>query len=166
MRTINDVACGELRWITPTNELSFELRTAADEVVGRLQLDQSWRGDSDTADQRWTFKREGFWHPRVTVRVPGTDVNLAIFYTSWKKGGTLELDGGRWLRLRLPNLLRWKWSWTDMHGKPLVHLEKGLLMRDGRVTIEADAAESPEVPLLVVLGWYLLVIWALDAQSD
>jgi hypothetical protein len=162
MRTVNDVAESELRWVNPTNDLSFELRTAADEVVGRLQLDAERRGDSDTADQRWTFKQVGFWHRRVTVRIPGSDINVAMFHVSWKKGGTLELDGGRWLQLRLPSLLKWQWTWTDMYDKPLVHLKKALLGFEGQVTIEPDAAASPEVPLLVVLGWYLLVLWALD----
>jgi hypothetical protein len=162
MRTINDVASGELRWVDPTNELSYELLTGAEEVVGRLRLDAKQRGDSDTANERWTLTREGFWHPRVTVRAPGSDADVAIFHTSWKKGGILELDGGRWLRLRLPTLTRWKWTWTDMHDRPLVHLGHGFLMKNGQVTIEPDAAESPDVPLLAVLGWYLLVIWAMD----
>ena len=162
MRTISDVALGELRWVNYTNELAFELRTSGDEVVGHLQLDADQRGDSDTAGQRLTFRREGFWHPRVTVRIPGSDANVAIFHTSWKKGGTLELDGGRWLRLRLPSLMRWKWTWTDMNDRPLVHLGHGFLMKDGQVTIEPDAAASPDVPLIVVLGWYLLVVWAMD----
>ena len=161
MRTINEVAQADLLWMSDTNEHSFELR-AGDEVVGRLQLGDKQRGDGDAANERWTFRREGFLRQRVTVRVPGSDANVAIFHVSWKKGGILELDRGRWMRLRLPSLWRWKWTWADMYGRPLVHLENGLFMRDGQVTIEPDAAAAPDVPLLVVLGWYLLVVWALD----
>jgi len=36
---------------------------------------------------------------------------------------------------------------------------------ESHVEIEKGAAASPDVPLLVVLGWYLLVLTALDAQS-
>jgi hypothetical protein len=164
MRTINQVANGELRWINPTNELAFELR-AGDELVGQLQFDAEGRGDSDTAGQRLTFKRQGFWPQRVIVRVPGSGANVAVFRISWKKGGTLELEGRRQLHLRAAIFLR-RWDWTDMEGKPLVHLKKSVLGFEGHVTIEPDAVTSPDLPLLVVLGWYLLVLWARDAQND
>jgi hypothetical protein len=166
MRTINSVASEELRWIKPTSELPYELLSADDEVVGQLQLDRAWRGDSDTAGQRWTFRRGGFWRQHVTVRVPGSELNIAVFYSSWKKGGTLELEGGRKLRLCLPTLLKWQWTWRDSQGNPLVHLKEPLLASDCRVTIEKDAAESPDVPLLVVRGWYLLVVWAREAERN
>lgn len=165
MRTINQVASGELSWISLANELSFELRTAADEVVGQLQFDGDGRGDSDTADQRLTFKRKGFWPQRVIVRVPGSDVDVAVFRMSWKKGGTLELEGRRQLRLGVARFRR-RWDWTDMSGKPLIHMKKSMLGFEGHVTIEPDAVASPDLPLLVVLGWYLLVLWTRDAQND
>ena len=159
MRSINEVASGELVWVSTGQELSFELR-AGEEVVGRLQLDASQRGDSDTADQRLTLKREGFLRPHVNIRVPGSQDNVGIFRTSWKKGGTLATDAGRQFRLRVPTLLKWQWTWTDIREKPLVHLKD-----EGTVIIEPDAAALKEVPLLIVLGWYLLVVWAQDAEE-
>ena len=93
MRTIAEVATGELLWVQPARlKQEFELR-AGDEVVGTLRFERSSLAIGETADQRWTFKREGFWHPRITVRVQGSDANVALFSPSWVGGGTLDLDG-------------------------------------------------------------------------
>jgi hypothetical protein len=36
---------------------------------------------------------------------------------------------------------------------------------EGEVTVEAGAMKSPDLPMLVVLGWYLLVVFARDAAA-
>jgi hypothetical protein len=56
----------------------------------------------------------------------------------------------------------------DTTNKPLVHFKssQGLLKMEGQVEIVAEAAASPDVPMLVVLGWYLLVLFARDAAAS
>jgi hypothetical protein len=39
----------------------------------------------------------------------------------------------------------------------------GLLKTEGLVDVETGAVTYPELPLLVVLGWYLLILFARDA---
>ncbi len=157
-----DVAGDELLWVQPHNGLVFELR-GGDEVVGSLRWERSSLARGETADQQWTFKREGIWHPHVTVRVAGSDVNLGLFHPDWTGGGTLEL--GRQLRFGASSFWRPRWDWME-GDQPLVHFKRrGMFKLESRVAIEKAAAASPDVPLLVVLGWYLLVLTALDAQS-
>jgi hypothetical protein len=177
MRALREVAGGELAWVQPARaKQSFELRAAGraqgapelDEVVGTLVWERMSLATGETADGRWTFKREGFWHPRVTVRLGGSDVNVAVFQPSWTGGGTLELGSRTQLRFGAANFWRSQWDWLDAQDKPLVHFKsrQGLLKLEGQVEIEPGVAASPDVPLLVVLGWYLLVLLSRDASSS
>ena len=164
MRTIREVAGTELVWVATGKAEAFELRSG-DEVVGTLQ----WKGSSlaigETGDQQWTLKREGIWHPRVTVRVLGSDANVALFHPGWMSGGTLDLGAGRQLRLG-PSSFWSGWVWTDELKRPLIRFRsKGFLKWDCGVEIEKEAESSPDAPLLVVLGWYLIVMHTYDSQA-
>ena len=168
VRTIAEVADQELVWIQPARlTQSFELQ-ASDEVVATLEFQRASLASGETADQRWTFKREGFWHPQVTVRVPDSDANVAVFKPAWTGGGTLEIPQGRQLRFGAANFWHSQWDWLDAQNQPLVHFKshQGLLKVEGEVTIEASAVKSPDLPLLVVVGWYLLVLFARDAAES
>lgn len=167
MRTIAEVADQGLIWKQPTRtKQAFELH-AGDEVVGTLIFQRSSLVTGLTADRQWTFKREGFWHPQVTVRAPGSDLNVALFKPSWGGGGTLELGPGGQLSFGAANFWHSQWDWQSSDGKPLVHFKshQGVLKIDGDVDVEADAVGRPDLPLLVVLGWYLLILFARDAAA-
>jgi hypothetical protein len=167
MRTIAEVADQELVWVQPARlKQTFELRTG-DEVVATLQFQRASLATGEVAGQQWTFKREGFWHPQVTVRVAGSDANTAVFKPAWTGGGTLELPQGRLLRFGAANFWHSQWDWSDPNGTPLVHFKShaGLLKTEGEVGIEPGAAALPEQPLLVVLGWYLLILFARDSAA-
>jgi hypothetical protein len=166
VRAIRDVASSELLWV-PSNGLVFELR-AGDEVVGSLRWERSSLATGETADRRWTFKREGFWHARVTVRVPGSDANVAVFDPSWTRGGTLEVEPARRLRFVAGNFWRSQWDWADEAGQALVHFKNhgtGFKL-ECKVVVESQAIALSDMPLLVVLGWYLLVLSSLDSRAD
>jgi hypothetical protein len=56
----------------------------------------------------------------------------------------------------------------DAADKPLVQFKsrQGLFKMEGQVEIEPVATASPDMPMLVVLGWYLLVLFARDAAAS
>jgi hypothetical protein len=167
VKAIKEVALGELVWVQPARlKQEFELR-AGDEVVGSLRWQRASLATGETADQSWTFKREGFWHPQVTVRVAGSDDNVALFHPGWAGGGTLDLQQGKQLRFAAANFWHSQWDWLDAPNNPLVHFKsrQGLLKVEGQVEIETEAIQSPELPLLVVLGWYLLILFSRDAAA-
>jgi hypothetical protein len=168
MKKISELAAGELVWVQPARlKQEFELR-AGDEVIGTLRWQRSSLAIAETAEQSWTFKREGFWHPRITARIAGSDDNIATFQPGWAGGGTLDLDPGKQLRFGAANFWHSQWDWIDAQNQPLVHFKshQGLLKVEGEVAIEPGAIKSPEMPLLVVLGWYLLVLFARDAATS
>jgi hypothetical protein len=168
VKKIEEFATGQLLWVQPARlNQEYELR-AGEEVVGRLRFQRSSLATGDSAYQSWTFKREGFWHPRITIRVPGSDDNVATFQPGWAGGGTLELAPGNQLRFAAANFWHSQWDWLDPQNQPLVHFKshQGLLKVEGQVSIETAAIKSPDLPLLVVLGWYLLVLFARDAAAS
>jgi hypothetical protein len=166
VRAIREVASSELLWIQGRG-LAFE-RHAGDEVVGIVRWERSSLATGETAAHRWTFKREGFWHARVTVRVPGSDANVAVFDPGWTRGGTLDVEPRRRLRFVASSFWRSQWDWVDEASQPLVHFKNhgtGFKL-ECQVVVENQAIALPDLPLLVVLGWYLLVLSSLDSRSD
>jgi hypothetical protein len=114
VRKIAEVAGEELVWVQPALlKQAFELH-ASDEVVATLQFDRSSLASAETAEHKWTFKREGFWHPQVTIRLPDSDDNLAVFKPAWGGGGSLELSQGRLLRFGAANFWHSQWDWSDV----------------------------------------------------
>lgn len=167
MRSISGVFGQELLWVQPSvTKQAFELR-AGEEVVATLVWQRSSLARAEIAERSWSFKREGFWHPQVTVRDPDSDQNEAVFRPSWTGGGVLELSNGRLLRLGTANLWHSQWDWQLPDGSRLVHFRSrsGFLKSGAEVNIAEGAQDLPELPLLVVLGWYLLVLFARDAAT-
>ena len=164
MRRINEIGSQELRWVQPSvRQSTYELR-AGDEVVAALRWQKACGSlaDATTEDHHWTFKRTGFWHPRVTVRVPGSDADVAIFTARWTGTGTLELPSERRFHWGAANAWQSQWAWQDTEGAPLVLFKgrQGLAKVEGQVEITPAAAALPELDLLVTLGWYLVVLRA------
>ncbi len=167
VRTIAEVAGQALVWAQPARmKQAFELH-ATDEVVATLEFQRASLACGESGGLQWTFKREGFWHPQVTIRTPGSDVNVAVFKPAWTSGGTLELPQARLLRFGAANFWHSQWDWSDPAGKPLVHFKShpGVLKTEGEVDIESGAAALSELLLLVVLGWYLLILFARDSAA-
>jgi hypothetical protein len=167
MRSISELAGQELAWAQPSAmKQTFELRSG-EEVVARLEFQRSSLATAQTAGKIWTFKREGFWHPQVTVRPADSDQNEAIFRPSWAGGGSLELGNGRQLRFGAANFWHSQWDWQLPDGRSAVHYRsRSRILKSGaEVKVADDAGDLPELPLLVVLGWYLLVLFARDAAA-
>jgi hypothetical protein len=167
VKSISEVADQVLVWVQPSAlKQAFELR-AGDEVIGTLVWQRSSLATAETAERRWSFKREGFWHPQVTVRSPDSEQNEGLFRPGWAGGGTLDLGNGRLLRLGAANFWHTQWDWQLPDGSAAVEFNSrsGFLKSGSEVKIDDGARALPELPLLVVLGWYLLVLFARDAAS-
>jgi hypothetical protein len=162
MRPIDDVITQELTW-TQAGALrrTYELRAGA-EVVATVGCAQRWgaRAVVEAGDSRWAFRRVGFWHPHVTVRVVGSETDLATFHARGMGRGMLDLSPTRRFQ-RVATIfspsspIQWMWQQTD--GTPLVLIRPyGLMKIRGMVEITPAAAALPELDLLMTLGWYLL----------
>lgn len=166
MRPISEVANQELLWMQPAARKRDHELLAGDEVVATLRFQRGSLADAEAAGGHWSFKRQGFWHPTVTVRTAGSDADIAVFHPRWVGGGTLEFADGRPLRLSSANFWQSEWVWQEKE-QPLIRFKgrHGLIKANGAVEIPPEAVRLPDLPLLVLLGWYLILLYADDAAA-
>ncbi|MDQ6714468.1 MAG: hypothetical protein M3Z28_15000 [Candidatus Dormibacteraeota bacterium] len=166
MRQISQTAGEELLWVQPAARRREHELHAGDDVVATLRFQRGSLADAEAEGQHWTFKRQGFWQPRVTVRVAGADAEVAVFRPNWAGGGTLELADGRTLDLRSGNFWQSQWVWQEK-DRPVILFKgrHGIVKANGAVEIQAGSAGLPDAPLLVLLGWYLILLHAEDSNA-
>lgn len=158
-----------LKWVQPrTMDMEYELRSG-DDIAATLNFRSSWgsHATATSGDGVWTFKRVGFWQTRVTVRAENTDTDLAVFHNAtWSGGGTLELADGRKYPANT-NFWSTRYEFKTEAGEPLVGFVKigGLLHTSADVEIHPAALQIPEMPWMVMLGWYLTVMMITDSAA-
>lgn len=161
MRRLADVVHDQLQWVQPRLlDRYYELR-CGDESVATLSFRSAFgslavaRADGVT----WTFKRVGFWKPAATVRVEGEPTDLATFaHDTWKGGGSLRLADGRALRVTT-NMWQSKIEFLGPDDGALFRYEtEGFIRREAALKVMPGLARMPEMPWLLLFGWYLVVM--------
>jgi hypothetical protein len=160
---------GPLVWAQPKAlRREYQLKND-DELVGQLRFEKSYGSlaTAEVASQNWTFKREGFLHPRVTVRTLNSDANLAVFHPSWSGGGVVEFPDGRQIRWRHASFWRSEWAFVQGEDRQLLLFKQheGFLKISARLEFDPANAASPDLPLLAALGWYLMLLAAQDSAA-
>jgi hypothetical protein len=168
MRRIAQLIGYELKWEQPSLlKMEYNLNTG-DDLVGTLRFRSSFGtlATGESGDGCWTFKRVGFFRTKVTIRDCGSDLDIAAFKdNTWSGGGTLELPDGRKF-LATTNFWQTQFDIKADTGEPLIHFGSGGLMRlSAVVTMEPQAASVPELPWMVMLGWYLMVMMHMESAS-
>ena len=121
----------------------------------------------ESADGCWTFKRVGFFQTRISVRVCGSETDIATFQNNtWSGGGALELPGGRSLKATT-NFWKTRLELRAENGESLIRFEPGgFLHMSSSIEIAPHAQEALEkFPWLVSLGWYLIVLLRSDSTA-
>ena len=155
-------------WVQPNAwKMDYELR-AGDAVIGTLRFRSLWGtlATGENADGCWTFKRVGFWQTRATIRICGSDAEIGTFtHNRWSGGGTLELQDGRKV-LITSNLWQTRLDFQEESGRRLLGFQnKGVLKVSSTVHIEPDALTEPGISLMVLFGWYVMVMMQMDAVA-
>jgi len=156
----------ELIWIRPSqNERMYSLRSGSEEI-GTLRWDSSSGSlaRAATSAGEWTLKRVGYLQPRVSVRASGVSEDLAWFEPGVGGGGAVHLASGHLFRWS-SNVWRAEWAWVNAAGKHGVKIHREFSARDraGKVTVAAGVLPDRELPLLIILGWYLIILQTDDA---
>ena len=163
---IRELPATEMRWTQPrTFAREYELRT--DQVVGTLTFPSMFgslaRGES--SDGCWTFKRLGFISTIVTIRPCHSNQNVAVFRNNtWSSGGALEFPDGR-SYLANSNFWQTRYSIHTVEEAPLITFDRvrGISHLSSDVEIHEAARSLPELPWLIMLGWYLTVMQYSDS---
>jgi hypothetical protein len=155
---------GVLVWVKPTRTgRQFVLRSV-DTVLATL----TWtRGSSALAQwgaSQYHFSRQGWLQPRVLVRDASASDTSEPLATFTQRGGALSFLDGRAYFWKKPKRLTNERIWGDAAGTELVRLRPG---RHSTVTVTTppEAAQLPELPVLILLGQYLLVLATQDQAA-
>ena len=152
-------------WVGPQGPERAERPVRAEatgtERVAILRWQRGAQAVAEAAPGRWTFRRAGFWHPRVIVSLAGSDRAVAVFTARWTGTGTLELSAGRQVHWSAAH------AWQADDGTPLVAFtsRQGLITLEGTVALTPFAVGAPDLALLVLLGWYLVVLQVRDTHT-
>ncbi len=168
-KSIRDLAGRNALWRQPSQlRQEYEL-VVGDEIVATLR----WRKNVGSAavarspDGTWSFKAAGFLNPRVTIRLPNSDYDFAVFRPGNTGAGNLEAMAEQRYQWRCVNFWQNAWAFFDGDGDRLVTIrpDTAAAKVGGIVTVELKASAHQEIGYLVILGWYLLVLMAEDAAS-
>ncbi len=169
MLSLQQMAGQTFTWEQPKrSKRHFELRIG-DTTLATLRWEKAFRSRAiaETADgASWSFERKG-WGTQVLVSV-GTEASAVYKRSGWGGKGRLALPNGRtWVWTR-PRFWGSTWAWVSESGETLMSLKQksGLFKITGQADVAPEAAALPETPLLILLGWYLMVIMAEDAATS
>ena len=148
---------------------AYELRSG-EEILGDLRWNtQSGSlAEAEAGDGHWTFKRTGFFHPQITIRTQQSDSNIAAFIPNWNAEGALEFCDGKCYQWKGTGFWRSQWAFTSSRGEHLVDFEphSSFLKQTAAVKVTPAGFQIPELSLLVLLGWYLLILRAEDDAAS
>ncbi|MCX6628233.1 MAG: hypothetical protein NTW28_11470 [Candidatus Solibacter sp.] len=171
MITLDTAANQPWKWQQPEAFQRFHRMTVDEREGATLRFEKNWGGtlaSAVCAQGSWTFKRSGFLSPRITVRAPGSDTDLATFSPKWTGGGELWFSSGR--RYVLKSLSFWggDWAFEDERGLPVLtlHGPHGFLKNSGEIRVNTAAADPATLPILAILIWYVRLLMNEDAATS
>jgi hypothetical protein len=161
MKTIREAAARKLSWRLAKD--TYELRSGHDLLATLRILKGRTLFLAEAAEGRWTFKRTGFFRVTVTVRLENSSTELAMLRVSGS-AGTLELSNGGKFHWTASHR---EWSFNDETGKLLVGINSKGNSRNlsGEVELAPAVLALPDASLLVLLGWYCLILLASEEEA-
>jgi len=143
------------------------------EVFGTLEFRNAFGSLAWSTDpvQRWTFKRVGFFSPHVTVRMPDSESDYAVFEPRLLGGGALHTPDGRPITWEPLNFWRTQWRFADKSGNSILHYQQGsedfklkeIFKLQAEMVVETSRITNLEFSMLANLGFYLMALYAEDA---
>lgn len=158
-------AGNRLQWIHPDVETKeWELRSG-DQMMARLEWQPAMEAAGAvgrSAAGAWNFRQLGFLNPHVIVRAQEGREHVARFDATWGGGGLVEFANGRHFRWS-SNLWRAEWGWLDSSGNHVIRFRRSFEVvekNEGSVEIDPSMLASEATDVLVLLGWFLIILVA------
>lgn len=176
MKSLNEAEQEHLNWTQPkaTHQL-FELKSK-DDLFGTLKFPKSVGSlaEAETLQGKWTFKRVGFFTTKITVRKTGEENDLAVFKPNlMASSGSLEFSDGKKFQWQAANFWQTKFEFSETDGETIVtfrsgtedHKLKDWFKTQARVEISEQKTDLPELSIMVLLGWYLIIVLQMDSST-
>ena len=158
---LRDLIGSSLTCSQPGSSRAYELGHEG-KVFGRLNF-QSIFGSlaaAESAEGAFSFKRQGFLQPSISIRRHGSDLDHGrLLMDGWQQGGVLHLaDGSRYQFVKM-GFLHPEWTFSDSRGKVLARMRFRIgLKYHGEVIIEPMGKDDSNLALLLLLGMYAVVL--------
>lgn len=157
MPFLHDFIGQTLTWKRPRFFSTTYRLGAGDEILATISRAGITRAKASAEEQQWTFQREGQRKLLVYLEEPRASNEplqpLASIQLSWNWNGTLTFYDGRIYTWTRSGNWHPTWSWRDREDKTLLTLKKGHLLE-----IASAASDLPDLALLVLFGFYLILI--------
>lgn len=123
--------------------------------------------EARTASSAWSFKRRGVFSSVVGARPMGEDREIAAYHPNWSSSkGLLKLENGEELHLKSANFWASEWVLSEAGGQELLRYHsQGFLKHGARLEVSEKAKQHPQLELLIVLTWYILVLHQMDSSA-
>jgi len=168
LKTIEDIEGSALKWVQPSSGRYYELAGSGgvyatlrwEGIFGSLATGRT-RGDS------YTFKRGGFLLPYVTVRKAPYDQDIGRMRMGFGGGGDLEMADGRRFAFTKTGFWSPEWSFHSENGNKICtyKMASTFLKRQADVLLELDPKRAPNIEMLLILGWYVIILQADEAAA-
>jgi hypothetical protein len=142
---------------------NFEL-AAGNRALASLNFEKVFGGLASGEFDGCVYKlvRSGILQPRVVV-TDHEGRGLARFRANWTGGGTVDFEDGTRLVWKPTNFWKSEWGFVAADREPVIRFfqQLGVFRSGARVSVPV---EGPHIPILALLGWYLLVLWTEEAE--
>ena len=150
-----------LLWKQPKRlHKEYHLRSQ-DYIWGTLHYDKNYiisRATAKTADKEWKFKYTRFPLPEVSVKKEKDLVAKATIETNWGWHGRLIFTNGPRYTWKSNDVDEKEFSFLSPQDHPVVFIKPRIGFFKVEVEVDVTSLHSPHLPLLSMLGWFLVLL--------
>jgi hypothetical protein len=162
-RSLRNSLYGDLVWRRPNAMRRDMVLEAGSEQLALLRWEKlfSLQATAICADGRWLIGRHGViaLRTQVVVTDPVREQTIATFERHWRGTGVVRFAGGAEFRWTRSGFWRSRWAWGSDATESLIAFRSSLgFTRCYEMEVDPAAERVPEVPVLVMLGGYLMAV--------
>jgi hypothetical protein len=174
MKPLADAINSQLFWEQPKiSQRNYILRSEED-TFGQLHFNSAFNttAEATSGDEHWIIKQLGFLSDRISVQSKSSDVELANYLPDWTGTvGEIQFSTGEKYCWGATNFIGTKFTISIVDSPELITYQSGtrrrkfsdLFKQQAQIVIAPDAWQIKELPILVSLGWYLVIVRMEDA---
>lgn len=168
MPSLRDLIGQEMTWVpTATFKTRFDLVTG-DTTIASLDM-SNWttKATATVPEGTLVMQLEGLSRRKATIYAAEQGAAIATYQRKWSgTSGILQFPDGRELKWTKTNFWGNEKAWRDQMGIiDYVQFHTRSFSRKVEVMISPQAAEIPELSMLLVLGLYNIIIERRDAEA-
>ena len=176
MKNLVEAKGAVLFWEQPKAFQSRFLLIAGDDIYGELDFSSGFSTSAQAVsiEDRWIYKRVGLLSTRVIIRRAGSESDLAVYSPRWSgTAGEIRFTTGEQYQWRVDNFWASKYVLSGDDGLVMITYLSGsrdrklsnIFKQQAQVVIASEAWQLSYLPILISLGWYLVILHIEDSSA-